>query len=70
MKDNLKTPELNNPENHVLPHIRFNNYMVLIFTDLKNAQVYKMLHRNSPHHEIEMVIKFDYQHLFKPFDLD
>ena len=29
-----------------------------------------MPYRDSPHHEIEMVIKFDYQHLFKPFDLD
>ena len=44
--------------------------MVSIFTDLKKAQIYKMPYRNSPHPEIEMVTKFDYQHLFKPFDLD
>ena len=29
-----------------------------------------MPYRDSPPHEIEMVIKFDYQHLYKPFDLD
>ena len=44
--------------------------MVLIFTDLKNAQIYKMLYRNSPHQEIAMVTKFDYQHLFRPFGPD
>ena len=29
-----------------------------------------MPYRNSLHQEIEIVTKFDYQHLFKPFDLD
>ena len=70
MNINLKTPGLNNPETHVLTHNRFNTYVVLTFTDLKKAQIYKMPYRDSPHHEIEMVIKFDYQHLYKPFDLD
>ena len=70
MNDNLKTPGLNNPENHVLTHNRFDTYMVLIFNDLKKAQTYKMPYRDSSHHETEMVIKFDCQHLFKPFDLD
>ena len=60
----------NNPETHVLTHNRFNTYMVLIFTDLKKAQNYKIPYRNSHHQEIEIVTKFDYQHLFKPFDLD
>ena len=54
----------------MLTHNRLNTYMVLIFTDLKKAQLYKMPYRNSPHQEIEMVTKVDYQHLFKPFDLD
>ena len=70
MKDSLKTPGLNKPENHVLTHNRFNTYMVLIFNDLKKAQLYKMPYRDSPNHEIEMVKKSDYQHLFKPFDFD
>ena len=35
MNDNFKTLGLNNPETYVLTHNRFNNYMVLIFTDLK-----------------------------------
>ena len=60
----------NNPKTHVLTHNRFNTYMVLIFTDFKKAQIYKMPYRNTHHREIEIVTKFDYQHLFKPFDLD
>ena len=65
-----KTPGLNNPETYVLTYNRFNTYMILIFTDLKNAQIYKMPFRDSPHQEIEMVTKFDYQHLFKPVEFD
>ena len=56
---------LNNPETYVLTHNRFNIYMVLIFTDLKKAEIYKMLYRDSPHHEIEIVMSFDYQRLFR-----
>ena len=63
MNDNL---ELNKPETYVLAHIRFNNYTVLIFTDLKKAQIYRIPYRNSPHQEIEMLINFDYLHLFRP----
>ena len=70
MNDKIKTPGLSNPETHVSKHNRFNTYMLLIFTDLKKAQIYKMPYRNSHHQEIEMVTKFDYQHLFKPFDFD
>ena len=44
--------------------------MVLIFTDLKKAQIYKMPYRDSPHQEIEIVTKLDYQHLFRAFGLD
>ena len=65
-----KTPGLNNPETYVLTYNRFNTYMILIFTDLKKSQIYKMPFRDSLHQEIEMVTKFDYQHLFKPFELD
>ena len=67
MNDNLeKTPELNSPETYVLTHNRFNTYMVLIFSDLKKAQIYKIPYRNSPHQEIEIVMSFDYLHLFGP----
>ena len=62
----LKTPGLNNPETYVLTHNRFNTYMVLIFTDLKKAQIYKMPYRNSPHQEVEKVISFDYLHVLGP----
>ena len=67
MNDSLeKTPGLNNPETFVLTHNRFNPYTVLIFTDLKKAQIYKMPYRDSPHHEIEIVMSFDYLQLFGP----
>ena len=59
-------PGLNNPETYVLTHNRFITHIVLIFTDLKKAQVYKMPYRNSSHREIEMAMSFDYQHLFRP----
>ena len=53
MNDNLeKTPGLNNPETYVLTHNRFNTHLVLIFTDLKKAQIYKIPYRSSPHQEI------------------
>ena len=72
MKANLenKTLRLNNQETHVITHNRFNSYMVLIFTDLKKAQIYKIPYRRSHHQEIEIVTKFDYQHLFRPIELD
>ena len=62
----LKTPGLNNPETYVLSHNRFNTFMLLIFTDLKKAQIYKMPYRNSLHQEIEVVMSFDYLHVFGP----
>ena len=70
MNPNLenKTTGLNNPETYVLTYNRFNTYMILIFTDLKKAQIYKMPFRDSSHEEIEIVTKFDYQHFFKPFE--
>ena len=40
--------------------------MVFIFSDLKKAQIYKIPYRNSPHQEIEIVMSFDYQHVFGP----
>ena len=55
-----------NPETCVLTDNGFNNYMVFIFTDLKKAQFYKMPYRKSPHQEIEVLMSFDYLHLFRP----
>ena len=57
---------INNLETYVLTDNTFNNYMVLVFTDLKKAQIYKLPYRNSPHQEIEILMSFDYLHLFKP----
>ena len=50
----------------MLTHNRFFTYMVLIFSDLKKAQVYKMPYKDSPHHEIEILMSFDYLHAFGP----
>ena len=61
-----KTLGLNNPESYILTHNRFNTYIVLIFTDLKKAQIYKMPYRDSPHQEIEILMSFDYLHVFGP----
>ena len=67
MNGNLeKTPGINNPETYVLTHNRFNTYLVSIVTDLKKAQIYKIPYRNSPHQEIEIVMSFDYLHVFRP----
>ena len=57
---------LNNPEAYVLTDNRFNTYIVLIFSDLNKAQIYKMPYRNSQHHEIEILMSFDYLNVFKP----
>ena len=57
---------LNNPETYVLTNNRFNNYMVLIFLDLKKAQIYKIPYGNSPYQENEILMSFDYLHLFRP----
>ena len=57
---------MNNPESYVLANNRFNNYMVLIFTDLKKAQLYKIPYINSPHQEIEILMSFDYLNLYRP----
>ena len=57
---------LNNPETYVLTDIRFNNYMVLTFSDSNKAQIYKIPYRYSPHLEIEILMSFEYLHLFRP----
>ena len=65
-EDLEKTPGLNNLETYVLTYKRFNTYIVLIFADLKKAQIYKIPYRNSPNQEIEIVMSFDYLHVFGP----
>ena len=39
--------------------------MVSIFSDLNTAQNYKMPFRDSPHHETEIPLSFNYLKLFK-----
>ena len=43
-----KTPGLNKPETYVLMHNRFKNYMVFIFSELNEAQIYKRPYRDRP----------------------
>ena len=64
MNDKITTTGLNNPESYVLTHSRINSYMVLLFTDLNKAQIYKMPYRDSPHNEIEILMSFDYLNVF------
>ena len=40
--------------------------MVLLFSDLKEAQIYKMPYKDSPHHEKEIVMSLKDLYLFKP----
>ena len=40
----------------------------MIFTDLRKAQIYKMLYRDSPHQEIEILMRFDYLRVFGPHE--
>ena len=61
-----KTPEMNNLETYILTHIRDNTYLVLTFSDLNKAQIYKTPYRDSPHKVIEIVMSFKYSCLFKP----
>ena len=73
MNDNIEetvydyeTPRQDKPETHVLTHTRLNTYLVLIFSVLNKAQIYKMPFRDSPHHEIELPISFNSSNWFKP----
>ena len=64
MNDNIQTPGLSNPESYVLTHPRFNTFMVLLFSDLNKAQIFKTLYRDSPIYEIEILLSFDFIQLF------
>ena len=46
----------------------FFTFLLLIFNDLNKAQIYKMPCRDSPHHEIEIVMSFNYLNVLKPND--
>ena len=56
----------NNPEIHTFRLNRFHTYMVLIFSNSNKAQIYKMVYRNSTHHEIETFMNPTYLNLVKP----
>ena len=54
---------------YVLKHNRLITYLVLIFSDLNKAQIFKMLYRDSAHHEIVKVMSLKYLELLKPDEL-
>ena len=62
----IRTPALNSPETYILTHNRFNFYMVLIFSDINKAQIYKMPCKVISHDEIEIFMSFNYLNMFKP----
>ena len=61
-----KTSGLNNAKNHVLTHKRLNTCLVIIFSDLNKAQIYKRPYRDSPHHEIEIHMNSNFFNQIKP----
>ena len=61
-----KTTEMSNLETYLLTHIRFNTYLILIFSDLNKAQIFKMPYKDSSYNEIEKVLSFNYSCVFKP----
>ena len=65
---NIKTLGLINLESYVFTHNRFNTYVGLYFSDLSKTQIYKMPYRESPHHEIEILMNFNYLNVFKQND--
>ena len=40
--------------------------MILVFSDINKAHVYKSSSRDSPHHEIEILMSFNSFNFFKP----
>ena len=56
---------LNNPKTYVLTLSRFNTYMISIFGDLNEAQIYKVSYRDSPHHELDKVLFLNNLYIFK-----
>ena len=47
---------------------RFNTYLVVIFTNENRAQVYKMVCKDIPKNEFELVMTFNFINLFRPKD--
>ena len=63
-----KPPGLNIARILVFADNRFNTYLVLIFSDLNIAQIYKLPYRDNSHHEIEFLVSFNQLNLLKPND--
>ena len=63
-----KTSGLNYLQPYALKQNRFITYLVLVFSDLNKPQIYKMPYRESPHHEMEILMSFKYLNFFTPIE--
>ena len=61
-----EAPGLNNFETYVSTLNRFNTFSVLSFSDLNRVQIYKMPYKDSPLHENEILMSFNFLYWFKP----
>ena len=66
MFHDIKTPGLNNPGTYISTKNGFGTYMALKLSNLNKTQIYKMTYRDSQHHEIEILMSFNYLNVFKP----
>ena len=57
---------MNNPETYLLSHNRYIDYLVLIFVDKKEAQIYTFPNRVDEYDKIKLIIDFQYKRLFRP----
>ena len=61
-----KPPGLNNLETHVVTDKRLNNYLVMLFSGLNEAQIFKMPCSDNRHHEMKEILSFKCLNSFKP----
>ena len=59
---------MNNPETFVVTHNRFIIFLIIIFIDINEAQIYGKPLRDIPHHEIETFMTLNYPNLFGPIE--
>ena len=52
----------------MLTHNRIITHLVLIFSNLNKAQIYKMPYRGSPYHDFEKVMIYICSNVFKPIE--
>ena len=56
---------MNNPETFVLTQNRFNTYIILFFSDERDARNYKMPNRFRKHRDLEELVNAKFSEMFK-----